>query len=127
MKRTIFTLLAIVSVAICQAAGPNLASEKIFERDDIRTEGHELVKVTSPQNYFRSITAKKDPKLLKAIKTALDQDRKRAFNVVEGFDGKQDYIILNIKHNGQTINVGSHFTAQGYVDLFIQSTEAAFK
>lgn len=127
MKRTLIVCITLVMAAICIAAPPKLACEKIFDRKDIRTEGHDIVKITQPANYFRGVTADRDKSLLKDVQKAFDEDRKRACNVVEGFDGKNDYAILNITNNGCVINVGFYWNDNGYVNLFIQSDPKAFK
>lgn len=128
MKRLIYITLMLLTAAVCRAASP-LESEKIFDRDDLRTEGHSIVKVSNPSNYFRSITAENDKKLLKDVKKAIEQDRKQAFNVVERYDGDsdEDYIILNINKNEYVVNIGFYWNDNGYVRLFIQSDPRAFK
>ncbi|MDE6270222.1 MAG: hypothetical protein K2M12_05130 [Muribaculaceae bacterium] len=128
MKRLFAFLLAItVFTAVCHATPPNLACEKIFDRKDIRTEGHQLVKTMQPSNYYRSVQADNDPKLLADIKKAFEIDSKRASNIVEGFDGENDYAILQIENNGFFINVSVRWDDNGYVNLYIQSDPAAFK
>lgn len=129
MKRIIILTLTLIVTVICHAASPSLACEKIFDRKDLRTEGHNLVKINQPNNYFRSITAENDKKLQNDIKKVFEQDRKKAYNVVEGYDGNSDreYSILNISSNGYVINIGFYWNKNGYVNLFIQSDPDAFK
>lgn len=129
MKRILVATLALMITAVCLAVSPSLACEKIFERKDLRTEGHQVVALRQSDNYFRSVTAENDKKLLKDIKKAFEQDRSKAFNVIEGFDdqNRQDFAILNINSNGYVINIGFFWNENGYVNLFLQSNPAAFE
>ena len=114
-------------ISICYATPPHLACETVFSREDIRTEGHTIASTKSEDNYFRSITATKDPRLLSEIKELVKKDMERALNVVEGYNNGKEYIILNIPSNDCIINVGMWWTDSGYVHLFIQSELKAFK
>lgn len=127
MKRLFAFFLTLTVFAVCHATPPNLACEKIFDRKDIRTEGHRLVKTMQPGNYYRSVIADNDPKLQADIKKAFEADRNKAVNIVEGFDGERDYAIMQIKNNGCIINVSIRWDNEGYVNLYIQSDPAAFK
>lgn len=129
MKRILtLTLLAIIC-SVCHAATPYLACEKIFEREDLRSEGHDVVFINQPNNFFRCVTAENDKSLQADIKKAFEQDRTKSFSSMEGFDSvnKCDYSILSIKRNGYVISVGFFHNKEGYVNLFIQADPAAFK
>ncbi len=127
MKRFILSLFLISFISICYATPPRLACETIFSRNDIRTEGHKVVSNKSDDNYFRSVTASSDPRLLSEIRRLVEQDKARATTVVEGYKNGKEYIILNIPNNGCIINVGVWWTTSGYVHLFVQSELKAFK
>lgn len=131
MKRILTISLILLVGILCHAASPyvTLACEKIFQRKDIRAEGHEVVTVRQPANYFRSVTAEKNKKLLDDIKKAFEQDRKKALNSFDSYDGneKQNHSVLNIESNGYIINVGLTWDDNGYVNLFLQSDPKAFK
>lgn len=127
MKRLILTIFLVSFISICYAIPPRLACETVFSRDDIRTKGHKVVSNKSDDNYFRSVTAINDPRLLSEIKGLVKKDRARASNVVEGYNDGKEYIILNIPNNGCIINVGMWWTDSGYVHLFVQSELKAFK
>ena len=129
MKRILALTLLVVATIVCRAASPNLACEKIFERKDLRAEGRDLVKITQPSNYFRSVTAENDKKLQKDILAAIEQGKKKSCNIVERYngDGNEDHVILNIENNGCIISIGCYWTEQGYVRLFIQADPEAFK
>lgn len=129
MKRILtLTLLAIIC-SVCHAATPYLACEKIFEREDLRSEGHDVVFINQPNNFFRCVTAENDKPLQSDIKKAFEQDRTKSFSSMDGFDSvnKCDYSILSIKRNGYVISVGFFHNKGGYVNLFIQADPAAFK
>lgn len=128
MKKFITILAMMLICLVCKAASPQLACESIIERKDLRTKGHEIVKITHTNNYFRSIEAESDPKLLKEVKNAVEMDKKLASNLVEGFDGDEEYVFLNIPRGNYIINVGFHWCEEnGYVKLYIQSSPEAFK
>lgn len=131
MKRILaITLLLVFAAGVCFAASPRLACQQLLERKDIRTKGHDVIVVNSPGNYFRSVEAESDAKLLKEVRKAFEQDRKLAFNSVDRFDGdeEQEYSILNVKQNGYVVNIGFYWNDEtGYVRLFMQSDPAAFK
>lgn len=131
MKRILaITLILVFAAGVCFAASPRLACQQLLERNDIRTKGHNVTVVNQPGNYFRSVEAVSDAKLLKEVKKAFEQDRKLAFNTVDRYDGddEQESSILNIKHNGYVVNIGFYWDDKtGYVRLFMQSNPAAFK
>lgn len=127
MKRLILSIFLLSFIAVCYATPPHLACEAVFNRDDIRTEGHKIVSNKSDDNYFRSVTATNNPRLLSEIKGLVKKDMSRASNVTEGYKNGKEYIILNIPNNGCIINVGMWWTNSGYVHLFIQSELRAFK
>lgn len=129
MKRILTLTLIAIICSVCRAATPFLACEKIFDRDDLRSEGHDVVFINQPNNFFRCVTAENDKSLQSDIKKAFELDRTKSFNSIEGFDSvnKCDYSILNIKRNGYVISVGFFRNKEGYVNLFIQADPAAFK
>ena len=127
MKKILLALLFIGMALACFGAPPRLASETIFDRKEIKTEGHEFMSTKSESNYFRSVTAYNDKKLTKEIKEQVLKDKSRASNTVEGWDNGKEYIILNIPHNGYIINVGFWWDNKGYCNLFVQSQLGAFE
>lgn len=129
MKRFLALAVIVMIAAVGRAASPSLACEKIFDRKDIHTEGHQVVKISQANNYFRCVTAENDKKLQNDIRKAFEHDRKKAYNVVEGYDSVsgQEYAILNIKSNGYVISIGFYWNDKGYVNLFMQSDPAAFR
>lgn len=121
MKRILaITLLLVFAAGVCFAASPQLACEKIFEKRDIRTKGHSLVAVNNPNDFFRSVTADNDPKLLQEVKKAFEQDRKLATTTVDGFDGEREYSIMTVNHNEGQVSIGFYWTDNGYVNLFVR-------
>ncbi len=127
MKRLLLTIIFVSVISVCYAKPPHLACETVFDRSDIRTEGHEVVSNKSEDNYFRSVTATNDPRLQSDIIRLVEKDKARASNITEGYKKGKEYIILNIPHNDCIINVGLWWTDSGYVHLFVQSELKAFK
>lgn len=127
MKKSIFFIIFLCTVCICNATPPNLACEAVFNRSDIRTEGHKVVSHKSEDNYFRSVTASNDQKLLSDIKKLVEKDKAKATNVTEGYKDGKEHIILNIPNNDCIINVGLWWSESGYVHLFVQSEPQAFQ
>ncbi|MDE6267151.1 MAG: hypothetical protein K2M07_07370 [Muribaculaceae bacterium] len=127
MKRSVL-FLTLVIVALCAfATPPNLSCETIFGRKDIRKEGHKVVSVTGPGNYYRSVSSDNDPQLRDDIIKLVEKDKKRAFNVYETYENGKEKVILNIKNNEQVINVGLTWNEEGYINLFIQGPPEAFE
>lgn len=127
MKRLIISILFLASLLISYAKPPHLACETVFSRKDIRTEGHKVISNRSEDNYFRSVTATNNPRLLSEIRNLMEKDKGRASNVVEGYKDGKEFLILNIPSNGCIINVGMWWTKAGYVHLFVQSELKAFQ
>lgn len=127
MKRY-FAILILACVTLCAAATPpNLACEAIFDRPELRTEGHKLVKITDKENYFRKAEANADPQLRDEIIKLVREDMKRAYSVMESFNNGKGRIILNVENNGKGISIGLQYDDKGYVDLFVQGPPKAFK
>ncbi len=127
MKKLITIAIVLFVSVVCRAAAPNLATEKIFDRKELRSEGHQLTIVNGAGNYFRSVSFSNDPKLEKDIEKAIEADRKKSYNQVDRWDDNRQYTILNIENNGHTINIGYYHEPDGSVRLFIQANPDAFK
>lgn len=118
-------MMAVALVAM--ATPPNLACEAIFNRKDIRTEGHKVTFIKSVDNYYRCVSAENDPALRDEIIKLVEKDKKRAFNVVETYKDNEEGVILNIENNGAIISVGLQYKNDGYVNLFVQGVLKAFE
>lgn len=128
MKRLLILTLTMIVTALCWAASPKLASVEIFDRKDLRAKGYSMMKSTSEnKRRFMNLTAQNDKKLLADVKEAVDQDRKQASNVVEGFENGKDYIILNIPREGGKISIIFNWTDEGMVDFSISGPSEFFK
>lgn len=127
MKRYLILVLLTISALTALAAPPHLACEAIFERDDLRRPGVDLCIKKEPNNYYRGIIVKKDPKLLAEVKKLVEKDRKLASVVAEKNPEKGGGIVLNIPNNGQIINVGLSWKDNGDFGFFIQSVLSAFE
>lgn len=135
MKRSLLLLLPLMATGAAvaspseatPAASPYLAVEKVFERSNLKRAGYSLMTNRSDGNYFRSLQAKNDPALIKEIKAYLEEDKKKAFNVMDGFQDGYDVVILNIDRNGSTINVIFRSNDNGQMNLFVQGEPEAFE
>lgn len=127
MKRNVVMLMMMAVALIAAATPPNLACESIFNRKDIRTDGHRVTVAKSQGNYYRSVTAENDPKLRDEIIKLVDKDKKVAHNVVETYKDGMEGVILNIVNNDKPINVGLKWNDNGYINLFIQGDPEAFE
>lgn len=122
MKRFLLICLFLSMVAACFASSSSyLACEEIFSRKEVRTPGHKVMSATGDNNYFRSVTATDDRKLVRDVKKLVEKDKKRASSVVEGYKNGKEYIILIIPYNRHDINLGFWWTEKGYIHLFVQS------
>ncbi|MDE5811421.1 MAG: hypothetical protein K2H61_03830 [Muribaculaceae bacterium] len=129
MKRILALTIAVIMAVAAFATPPNLACEKIFERNDLKTKGYNIVKIENNDDNFRCITAENDRKLLKEVEKAVEKDKAKAFNVVERYDptNRRDCTILNINNNGYVISIGFFRDNNGFVNLFVQGVPEAFK
>ncbi len=121
MKRFILIIMLSLIPVTAMAYFPRLAVESAFTRKDIKKPGIKIVFTNQPDNYFRSITATKDPALRDIIRKLVEADRKRAYNVSEQYEGDGGGIILNILHEGKYVHVGFSFGGNGDFRLFLQT------
>ena len=129
MKRYLILILFLISTLLAFATPPNLACEAIFERGDLRRPGIDLCIKKQPNNYYRGIIVKKDPKLLAEIEKLIEQDSKVATEVIYRNDeeGTGSGVVLLVSNNGHTINIGLSKKENGEFGFFIQSVLAAFE
>ena len=127
MKRLFILLLYIVSaVSIC-ANPPKLNVENLF---DGRYNNNKSVTISiykSNGNYYRGLTVKNNPEIIKQIAEAIAKDQPRAkdFSDYQGNDGQ--YTSLQIVNNGETIYIGLQRDKSGGGFFFIQGKEKAFQ
>ena len=127
MKRILILLLCIVSTITIYANPPKLNVEKLF---DGRYNNNKSVTISiykSNGNYYRGLTIKDNPEIIKQIAEAIAKDQPRAkdFSDYQGNDGQ--YTSLQIVNNGETIYIGLQRDKSGGGFFFIQGKEKAFQ
>lgn len=127
MKRLFILLLYIVSAVSIYANPPKLNVENLF---DGRYNNNKSVTISiykSNGNYYRGLTVKNNPEIIKQIAEAIAKDQPRAkdFSDYHGNDGQ--YTSLQIVNNGETIYIGLQRDKSGGGFFFIQGKEKAFQ
>lgn len=127
MKRLFILLLYIVSAVSIYANPPKLNVENLF---DGRYNNNKSVTISfykSNGNYYRGLTVKNNPEIIKQIAEAIAKDQPRAkdFSDYQGNDGQ--YTSLQIVNNGETIYIGLQRDKSGGGFFFIQGKEKAFQ
>lgn len=127
MKRLFILLLYIVSAVSIYANPPKLNVENIF---DGRYNNNKSVTISiykSNGNYYRGLTVKNNPEIIKQIAETIAKDQPRAkdFSDYQGNDGQ--YTSLQIVNNGETIYIGLQRDKSGGGFFFIQGKEKAFQ
>ena len=127
MKRILILLLCIVSTITIYANPPKLNVEKLF---DGRYNNNKSVTISiykSNGNYYRGLTVKNNPEIIKQIAETIAKDQPRAkdFSDYQGNDGQ--YTSLQIVNNGETIYIGLQRDKSGGGFFFIQGKEKAFQ
>ena len=127
MKRIFILLLCIVSTITIYANPPKLNVENLF---DGRYNNNKSVTISiykSNGNYYRGLTVKNNPEIIKQIAEAIAKDQPRAkdFSDYQGNDGQ--YTSLQIVNNGETIYIGLQRDKSGGGFFFIQGKEKAFQ
>lgn len=127
MKRLLILLLCIVSAVSIYANPPKLNVENLF---DGRYNNNKSVTISiykNNGNYYRGLTVKNNPEIIKQIAEAIAKDQPRAkdFSDYQGEDGQ--YTSLQIENNGEIIYIGLQRDKAGGGFFFIQGKEKAFK
>lgn len=127
MKRLFILLLYIVSAVSIYANPPKLNVENLF---DGRYNNNKSVTISiykSNGNYYRGLTVKNNPEIIKQIAETIAKDQPRAkdFSDYQGNDGQ--YTSLQIVNNGETIYIGLQRDKSGGGFFFIQGKEKAFQ
>ena len=84
-------------------------------------------RTSSTADYYRGLTVKNNPEIIKQIAEAIAKDQPRAkdFSDYQGNDGQ--YTSLQIVNNGETIYIGLQRDKSGGGFFFIQGKEKAFQ
>lgn len=127
MKRLLILLLCIVSAVSIYANPPKLNVENLF---DGRYNNNKSVTISiykNNGNYYRGLTIKNNPEIIKQIAEAIAKDQPRAkdFSDYQGEDGQ--YTSLQIENNGEIIYIGLQRDKAGGGFFFVQGKEKAFK
>ena len=127
MKRLIIIITCIVTSLAVYANPPKLNVESLF---DGRYNGDKSVTISiykNNGNYYRGLTVKSNPGIVKKIADAISKDAPRAkeYSDYNGADGQ--YTSLQIVNNGELIYIGLQRDKHGGAFFFIQGKEKAFK
>ena len=127
MKRLIIIITCIVTAIAVYATPPKLNVESLF---DGRYNDNKSVTISiykNNGNYYRGLTVKNNPGIIKKISEAISKDVPRAkeYSDYSGADGQ--YTSLQIVNNGETIYIGLQRDRHGGAFFFIQGKEKAFK
>ena len=127
MKRLIIIITCIIAALAVYANLPKLNVESLF---DGRYNGNECVTISiykNNGNYYRGLTVKNNPGIIKKIAEAISKDAPRAkeYSDYSGADGQ--YTSLQIVNNGEIIYIGLQRDKHDGAFFFIQGKEKAFK
>ena len=127
MKRLIIIITCIIAALAVYANPPKLNVECLF---DGRYNDNKSVTISiykNNSNYYRGLTVKDNPGIIKKISEAVSKDAPRAkeYSDYNGADGQ--YTSLQIVSNGEVIYIGLQRDKHGGAFFFIQGQEKAFK
>ena len=127
MRRLIIIIMCFVAALAVYANPPKLNVESLF---DGRYNSDKSVTISiykNNGNYYRGLTVKNNPGIVKKIADALSKDAPRAkeYSDYNGADGQ--YTSLQIVNNGELIYIGLQRDKHGGAFFFIQGKEKAFK
>jgi len=126
MRHLIIIIMCFVTAMSVYANPPKLNVESLF---DGRYNGDKSVTISiykNNGNYYRGLTVKSNPGIVKKIADALSKDAPRAkeYSDYNGADGQ--YTSLQIVNNGELIYIGLQRDKHGGAFFFIQGKEKAF-
>ncbi|MBO7610353.1 MAG: hypothetical protein J6S96_09160 [Muribaculaceae bacterium] len=127
MKRLVLIILSIVIAIAVFANPPKLNVESLF---DGRFNNNKSVTISiykNNGNYYRGITVKNNPDIIKKIVDAIAKDVPRASDYSDHQGDDEQYTSLQIINNGETIYIGLQRDRHGGGFFFIQGKEKAFK
>ena len=127
MRHLIIIIMCFVTALAVYANPPKLNVESLF---DGRYNGDKSVTISiykNNGNYYRGLTVKNNPGIVKKIADALSKDAPRAkeYSDYNGADGQ--YTSLQIVNNGELIYIGLQRDKHGGAFFFIKGKEKAFK
>lgn len=127
MKRLLMMITCIITAIAVYANPLKLNVESLF---DGRYNDNKSVTISiykNNGNYYRGLTVKNNPGIIKKITEAISKDMPRAkdYSDYSGADGQ--YTSLQIVNNGEIIYIGLQRDKHGGAFFFIQGKEKAFK
>ena len=127
MKRLIIIITCIVTAIAVYATPPKLNVESLFDGRYNDNKSVTISIYTNTGHYYRGLTVKNNPGIIKKIAEAISKDVPRAkeYSDYSGTDGQ--YTSLQIVNNGETIYIGLQRDRHGGAFFFIQGKEKAFK
>ena len=128
MKRFILLIITciITALAVC-ATPPKLNVESLF---DGRYNDNKSVTISiykSNGNYYRGLTVKNNPGIVKKIAEAISKDAPKAKEYSDYNSDDGQYTSLQIVNNGEVIYIGLQRNQHSWAFFFIQGKEKAFK
>ena len=127
MKRLIIIITCIIAALAVYANPPKLNVESLF---DGRYNGNKSVTISiykNNGNYYRGMTVKNNPAIIKKIADAISKDVPRAKEYSDYSGADEQYTSLQIVNNGEVIYLGLQRDKHGGAFFFIQGKEKAFK
>ena len=106
MKRLVLIILSIATAFALLAKPPKLNVESLF---DGRFNSNKSVTISIYKNngyFYRGITVKNNPDIIKKIANAIEKDIPRASNYSDYQGSDSQYTSLQIINNGETIYIG---------------------
>lgn len=126
MRRLIIIIMCFVTALAVYANPPKLNVESLFDGRYIGDKSVTISIYKNNGNYYRGLTVKNNPGIVKKIADALSKDAPRAkeYSDYNGADGQ--YTSLQIVNNGELIYIGLQRDKHGGAFFFIQGKEKAF-
>ena len=127
MKRLIIIITCIVTAIAVYANPPKLNVESLF---DGRYNDNKSVTISiykNNGNYYRGLTVKDNPVIIKKIAEAISKDAPRAKEYSDYKGSDEQYTSLQIVNNGEIIYIGLQRDKHGGAFFFIQGKEKAFR
>ncbi|MEE0361395.1 MAG: hypothetical protein UDP20_03770 [Prevotella sp.] len=127
MKRfLLFSIMAIMALT-AYAKQAKLNVESLFDGRYNNDKSVTISIYKNNGNYYRGITVKNNPKIIKAIADAIEKDKPRSKDYSDYRGEEGQYTSLQIINNGEIIYIGLQRDKQGGAFFFIQGKEKAFK
>lgn len=127
MKRLAIILLSIFTAIAVYAKPPKLNVESLFDGRFNNNKNVTISIYKNNGNYYRGITVKNNPNIIKKIADAIEKDTPRASNYSNYQSSDGEYTSIQIINNGETIYIGLQRDRHGGGFFFIQGKEKAFK